>query len=1197
MSNRILLMLPPFFTPLTPPLGISILKTYLEKHGYAVTCFDFNTMAQQWNMHHRYFARLQSLESVSIQDGYSKLWHILNDHMLAHMNGTSIETLDDILPRIISLYGVRSEPTVVKELIALVEEYFDNLASTLFSLFDFSEFSHVGTSTYTTSLSSSLFLLRSVKERYPHVTTIIGGGVFADDLALGSENFDTLVNEYPFIDHIIIGEGESLLLKLLDGQLADKRVITIEDVQRVNLDMIDVPVPTFSDFNMQEYFYLTIEGARSCPFQCSFCSETIQWGEYRKKPPIMLGSQMIRLAKTHGNNTFFMGDSLMNPYIQELSKVLLERDHQVYYDGYLRADKPVTHRDRVKLWAKSGLMRVRMGIESASTRVLKSMDKMTTPHSIAETLKSLANAGVRTTTYWIVGFPGETEDDFNETLEFIRENYHYIFELEAHPHLYYPYGQVGSRLYDSRSLYPEEVTNFTRFKKWEIVDQQPTRDEKFERLCRLSELAAELGLINIYTEEARYRAERRWHALYPLAAEVVKGTRLHREKLQLHQTPLEVFAEEWTQSIDGRSGTSEAVHCYHTSVNKTLDEDVLRAATYELIGNNEMLQMSLIDGQYVPVAEEVERRQDRLVTTLRPDAGVDPSEYGKRALAELSGEMRPERGASLRVVLIQGEDASCELLLLVNRAVADSSSVVLLMQDLFRIYEQLNDGQSPSLLPVELPYSTFMRERQGALTEIKAPASFAGGTITARNYRTSTLLFDEDLARRIFTAHLLKQYDLSLRELMVMALLNSLAQGSGGEGEALYAVDNFRFIEQKLKQTACSLTFLRCLPPAGIERKNLAAGIDLIHRTLRTVPASLPADHRESAEDNGWHDAVLLNLEYLIDDPWLGGDEWLPRGFVLSEEEPGDPYLIEVMPVLSGKRIEVRLKYADTQQGEALARTITNFLPQEILSIVEYCHRFATAEKYWLNEMPKAVTEPNLEAGLLREENVSPESEWASIQCPVDEATLESLKSKCEAEPADIILAAYSTLLSRLNGREDLVFVAAFHHAVERTVSPLRLYPLWNSKFKEFVREVEKTRKMVSARGIDAFKFLDDAQKILRREIPLPTFDVGFQAIDASGKNAFSENEMLRDQDPHIQRELKLLLSVTTGEHGFYIEMFFSQRHLSRSVVEMLAGYLNCILEEAKESEDIKLEDFAIGDENLSYVPDATHDAADAFHF
>src|SRR4030095_1064129 len=98
--------------------------------------------------------------------------------------------------------------------------------------------------------------------------------------------------------------------------------------------------------------------------------------------------------------------SLMNPYINPFATALIEKKANVKYDGYLRADKPVTNRKFVKLWADSGLYRVRLGIESAAARVLDSMDKMTTPKVISDVLKTLASRGIRTTTYWIVGFGG-----------------------------------------------------------------------------------------------------------------------------------------------------------------------------------------------------------------------------------------------------------------------------------------------------------------------------------------------------------------------------------------------------------------------------------------------------------------------------------------------------------------------------------------------------------------------------------------------------------------------------------------------------------------------------------------------------------------------------------------------------------------------------------------------------------------------
>jgi len=67
-----------------------------------------------------------------------------------------------------------------------------------------------------------------------------------------------------------------------------------------------------------------------------------------------------------------------------------------------------------------------------------------------------------------------------------------------------------------------------KFKVWEIIDVDPPREVRYERLRRISKLASNLGLPNIYTMAERYQAEDRWHSLYPLAAEVYEDTRMHR---------------------------------------------------------------------------------------------------------------------------------------------------------------------------------------------------------------------------------------------------------------------------------------------------------------------------------------------------------------------------------------------------------------------------------------------------------------------------------------------------------------------------------------------------------------------------------------------------------------------------------------------------------------------------------------------
>jgi len=883
-DGAILLVKPPYFSPWTPPLGISILKTFLTQRGYVAKCIDFNTDVDLWGMHHKYFSALQTLESVSINDGYSKLWWILNAHMLAYANGAGPADCARVLERITPYYGITINQPIINILVPLVDQFYKRMKQ-LVDQVSFTGFSTVGTSTYTTSLGPSLFVLKHIKRAYPHIKTVMGGGVFADDLALESDNLDTLVREYDFVDHIILGEGELLLLKLLEGELAHKRVISLADLSGKTLEMKDVPIPDFSDTNTENYYDLSIEGARSCPFQCSFCSETIQWGEYRKKPMNVFAEQVVELARRYNNNGFFMGDSLMNPYINPFANKLLEMNASIRYDGYLRADKPVTHRNYVKLWADSGCYRVRLGIESAAARVLDSMDKMTTPKVISDVLKTLANEGIRTTTYWIVGFPGETEADFQETCDFIREHHRFIYELEAHPYYYYPYGQIGSRLYQCYSLYPEEVTNVIKFKVWDIEGAQPARAERYDRLRRISKLASDLGLPNIYTTAERYAAERRWHMLYPTAVEVHGGPPIRRNKPSLPSTPLEIFAPQWRRpATPARS--ADDVLCYRVSVDKRLDEKVLTTAVRELIESHEMLQMRLQYGQYVasPLAGE----QGEFVRVYEVDEAVSYEDI----LEKLSAGMRPEPKAALRVALIHRGNELSEFLLLAHKAIADGRSVIRLCEDVYRLYEQLSNKKKISLKPVQKTYSAMIRELAANKSAKERLAD-----VQVKNDQTSI-------------------------EIVVAALLGLLAQSDDQLHVDCHA--DYRSVDEKLNDTVAALTFTRHVPEEILREADSGARVTRIAGFLKEIPT----------DDGPVESSVLLNLECFAEEPWLGGKYYVPQGFITTNDKPREPYLLEITPLLTSNGVQLHLKY---EPGAAeLAQKIAGGFEQAVELIVNH---------------------------------------------------------------------------------------------------------------------------------------------------------------------------------------------------------------------------------------------------------------------
>ena len=1211
-GSRIWLVKPPYFTPWTPPLGIAILKSFLEQNGYFVHCFDFNTDPDLWGMHHKYFTALQMNEGVTINDGYSKLWPILNAHMLAYFNGSDADICENVIANILPYYGIKYDRKIINALIPLIPRYFERLKEVADQV-DLSEYSVVGTSTYTTSLSSSLFLLREIKQRFPYIKTVMGGGVFADDLALGSDNLETLTREYPFVDNVILGEGEPLLLKLLEGELADKRVISIADLKGATLDMKEVPSPNFSDLNLANYYHLTIEGARSCPFQCSFCSETIQWGDYRKKPMGVFAQQVIDLASSYNNNSFFMGDSLMNPYIIEFAKELMAMDAQILYDGYLRADKPVTNRERVKLWAQSGLYRVRLGLESASARVLKSMDKMTTPEVIAEGLKSLSSAGIRTTTYWIVGFPGETEEDFQETCDFIREHHPYIYEFEAHPYNYYPYGQVGSRLYESFSVFPDEVTDVIKFKVWDIPDVQPSREERFERLRRISKLASELGLPNIYTMADRYKAEDRWQLLHPLAVEVYEGTQLNRKPFQLPNHPLKIFSPDSTRDWGNGISKRSSILCYKAKVKKRLEENILVASIDQLIANNEVLHYRLENQTLVPSNDYGNWRSEEVFSRHQGKAGEESELLERQIVESLAEKMRPEPGASLKVALIEHEFESSEVLLLGHRALLDPRSIVLLFEDLFRIYKQKSNGRDVSLRPVKKSYSEFIRELtlRGASsmqTDEDRDAEIHQAGIESRitsidksgPAESKSIWLDGSLRRRILSKNV-SDCGLNAGEVFLFALLKSLGDPVDSKRIGIDLTSDHRSVDAALEHTVCSLSRIRKLPSCLFDNHNLQFFAAKLREEMAQEEMAQELQQAGLQEQSATHIAslpsqsMLVNLEYFIDQPWLEGEGWTPEGFVFNRNGFSGHYFLEIALVLETDSIQVRFDHDNGERARIAVERVIEGLAREVEAILSYCEGQVAAREFWIEEFGGKLPTSNIEREI--DQSASPEGGRARIALKLEKAFLEKVRSDSGAGDLAIFLAAYATLLSRMNGREDVMVLSSVEGSDVVSFFPFRLYPAWSQPVGEFIRQAEIKAELAIKHSIHAFDQLDSKIPASNSGVSRPIFDVGFVSVKSSD-SALALSSMEQVFEPFVEssKGLALVLCMSREGENLDLQLVYESSQLRRETVERFGSCLVSIIEQASRNIEVELGAIALDGEPVVYDQKKSH-AQDHFNF
>jgi radical SAM superfamily enzyme YgiQ (UPF0313 family) len=551
----ILLLTMPFWTPLIPPLGIACIKSYLQRYGYEVLTIDTNVEAVFQEIYHGYFRQLMAFIPEKHRGNFYNVGHdILRNHMMAHIHNGDEKKYTRLVKHLVCCnYFCQLDNNQVLRLIELIDEFYRRLKTYICDLLDSRKPSVLGLSANSGSLPASLFTFKVAKERYPDIKTVMGGGVFTGQLAPSSPNLKCFIEKTPYLEKIIIGEGEKLFLKLLQGKLPPgRKVYTLKDIDDELVDLNSIELPDFSDFDLSRYPYLPAYGSRSCLFQCKFCAETVNWGKYRKKKQNQLVNELRELNQRYGAPMFLMSDSLLNPIITDLARGLINSGSSLYWEGYLRADPPVCNVDNSLLWRQGGFYRASLGIETGSMRLLELMGKRISPRQIKQAVSSLANAGIKTTSYWMVGYPGETEKDFLQTLKLIEEIGEDIYEAECNTFNYYLTGQVNSGNWqqNSKLLYPEWATDMLVTQTW-ILDCEPGREETYKRLSRFVEHCKRLGIPNPYSMVEIHQADKRWKIMQKNAVPSLLEVNTREKTREERKKPVKINMAQQVEFDEG----------------------------------------------------------------------------------------------------------------------------------------------------------------------------------------------------------------------------------------------------------------------------------------------------------------------------------------------------------------------------------------------------------------------------------------------------------------------------------------------------------------------------------------------------------------------------------------------------------------------------------------------------------------------
>ena len=285
-------------------------------------------------------------------------------------------------------------------------------------------------------------MIRIIKNIDRSIKTIIGGpepssnakGVFdyfnADFGFMGEAEIG-----FPqLIDHIA---GKNIRLEDIPSLIWKNNKRTVVNPQKFIEDLDDLNHPSWDLLRPDTYpqaphgaFFKRMPTApifatRGCPYQCTFCAGFLVSGrKIRYRSVNNFVDEIEMLHKKYGINEIHIEDdnfSMKRQFVEDFCNELLRRKIDIAWacPNGLRMD--TLDEELIALMKKTGLHVVSVGIESGSERILKEMKKSLTKDKIREKLAMLNRANLDLVGFFILGFPGETVEDINQTIDFACE--------------------------------------------------------------------------------------------------------------------------------------------------------------------------------------------------------------------------------------------------------------------------------------------------------------------------------------------------------------------------------------------------------------------------------------------------------------------------------------------------------------------------------------------------------------------------------------------------------------------------------------------------------------------------------------------------------------------------------------------------------------------------------------------------------
>jgi len=285
----------------------------------------------------------------------------------------------------------------------------------------------VGVTSVTMNYPIASQIIKHCKSVNEDIITVIGGPhvTFC--------SVETL-NEAPWIDIVVRGEGEQTMLDIVGGKKLDdidgiafrSDGIKLTGERRLIQDLDELPLPARHLFPLSRYHALDVHASviagRGCPFNCIFCVGSKMGGRRARYRNPKLVVDDVEQALACGFKEVNFEDDLLtlnHRHVYALCDEIIARGLKFNWSVFSRAD--TVNLEVLRRMKEAGCTWMLYGVESGNQQILDIVKKKITLEKIREGVRLGKEAGINVMASFIIGLPGETKETLKETDRFAQE--------------------------------------------------------------------------------------------------------------------------------------------------------------------------------------------------------------------------------------------------------------------------------------------------------------------------------------------------------------------------------------------------------------------------------------------------------------------------------------------------------------------------------------------------------------------------------------------------------------------------------------------------------------------------------------------------------------------------------------------------------------------------------------------------------